>query len=253
LFHKADLFHQWFILLYWKEKLLFFSDLDTVLVFTECLNRSSFCHVGKLISLFVTQGWISAQGNWPYSARRLDFTHNSDPFWFPEIFYFILSMHCPLDVISINLFKFSSGGKPHCRSSLWCHGPDGFSMWWSQQTTCYGLPGVHHYKLSKNIFSYSLDTISYCSLLMQPAEIVGLVDIPSHIRFWGIDSGIRHRLVVYHCLPNFLHTSFFCWDHLCGFHVINNYTFRDNGRLQSKIDFNTLWSNHVGVVSLKRL
>lgn len=28
---------------------------------------------------------------------------------------------------------------------------------------------------------------------MQPAEVLGLVDIPAHIRFWGIDSGIRHR------------------------------------------------------------
>lgn len=28
---------------------------------------------------------------------------------------------------------------------------------------------------------------------MQPAEVVGHVEIPGHIRFWGIDSGIRHR------------------------------------------------------------
>ena len=27
----------------------------------------------------------------------------------------------------------------------------------------------------------------------QPAEVLGLVEIPSHIRFWGIDSGIKHR------------------------------------------------------------
>ncbi|XVF34169.1 hypothetical protein REPUB_Repub18cG0035300 [Reevesia pubescens] len=32
------------------------------------------------------------------------------------------------------------------------------------------------------------------AMVCQPAEIVGLVAIPSHIRFWGIDSGIRHRL-----------------------------------------------------------
>jgi len=38
-----------------RETSLFFSDLDTVLVFTECLHRSNFCYVGKLISLFVTQ------------------------------------------------------------------------------------------------------------------------------------------------------------------------------------------------------
>lgn len=30
-------------------------------------------------------------------------------------------------------------------------------------------------------------------LPVQPAEVLGLVDIPGHIRFWGIDSGIRHR------------------------------------------------------------
>ncbi|KAA8528210.1 hypothetical protein F0562_035539 [Nyssa sinensis] len=32
------------------------------------------------------------------------------------------------------------------------------------------------------------------AMICQPAEIVGLVDIPSHIRFWGIDSGIRHSI-----------------------------------------------------------
>ncbi|GKU87540.1 hypothetical protein SLEP1_g1930 [Rubroshorea leprosula] len=31
------------------------------------------------------------------------------------------------------------------------------------------------------------------AMVCQPAEIVGLVEIPSHIRVWGIDSGIRHR------------------------------------------------------------
>lgn len=30
-------------------------------------------------------------------------------------------------------------------------------------------------------------------LYVQPAEVIGLVEIPSHIRFWGFDSGIRHR------------------------------------------------------------
>ncbi|XWS72876.1 hypothetical protein CRYUN_Cryun02cG0077500 [Craigia yunnanensis] len=32
------------------------------------------------------------------------------------------------------------------------------------------------------------------AMVCQPAEIVGLVAIPSHIRFWGIDSGIRHSV-----------------------------------------------------------
>ncbi|KAG6706179.1 hypothetical protein I3842_07G212100 [Carya illinoinensis] len=32
------------------------------------------------------------------------------------------------------------------------------------------------------------------AMVCQPAEIVGLVEIPSHIRFWGIDSGIRHSV-----------------------------------------------------------
>nr|KJB66018.1 hypothetical protein B456_010G124600 [Gossypium raimondii] len=31
-------------------------------------------------------------------------------------------------------------------------------------------------------------------LCQKPAEIIGLVTIPSHIRFWGIDSGIRHSV-----------------------------------------------------------
>ncbi|KAK9983934.1 hypothetical protein SO802_033459 [Lithocarpus litseifolius] len=35
------------------------------------------------------------------------------------------------------------------------------------------------------------------AMVCQPAEIVGLVEIPSHIRFWGIDSGIRHRVGTY--------------------------------------------------------
>ncbi|XP_028781315.1 L-arabinokinase [Neltuma alba] len=32
------------------------------------------------------------------------------------------------------------------------------------------------------------------AMICQPAEIVGLVDIPKHIRFWGIDSGIKHSV-----------------------------------------------------------
>ncbi|KAK7260752.1 hypothetical protein RIF29_27049 [Crotalaria pallida] len=32
------------------------------------------------------------------------------------------------------------------------------------------------------------------AMICQPAEIVGLVEIPNHIRFWGIDSGIRHSV-----------------------------------------------------------
>ncbi|XP_075640495.1 L-arabinokinase-like [Castanea sativa] len=35
------------------------------------------------------------------------------------------------------------------------------------------------------------------AMVCQPAEIVGLVQIPSHIQFWGIDSGIRHRVGTY--------------------------------------------------------
>ncbi|XP_010535813.1 PREDICTED: L-arabinokinase [Tarenaya hassleriana] len=32
------------------------------------------------------------------------------------------------------------------------------------------------------------------AMICQPAEILGLVEIPPHIRFWGIDSGIRHSV-----------------------------------------------------------
>ncbi|KAJ6434721.1 hypothetical protein OIU84_000040 [Salix udensis] len=31
-------------------------------------------------------------------------------------------------------------------------------------------------------------------LLAMPAEVIGIVEIPSHICFWGIDSGIRHSV-----------------------------------------------------------
>lgn len=32
------------------------------------------------------------------------------------------------------------------------------------------------------------------AMVCQPAELLGVVEIPSHIRFWGIDSGIRHSV-----------------------------------------------------------
>ncbi|XP_010263341.1 PREDICTED: L-arabinokinase-like [Nelumbo nucifera] len=32
------------------------------------------------------------------------------------------------------------------------------------------------------------------AMICQPAEVIGLVNIPTHIRFWGIDSGIRHSI-----------------------------------------------------------
>ncbi|KAF3505076.1 hypothetical protein F2Q69_00040429 [Brassica cretica] len=32
------------------------------------------------------------------------------------------------------------------------------------------------------------------AMICQPAEVIGLVDIPNHVRFWGIDSGIRHSV-----------------------------------------------------------
>jgi L-arabinokinase len=32
------------------------------------------------------------------------------------------------------------------------------------------------------------------AMICQPAEIVGLVEIPNHIRVWGVDSGIRHSV-----------------------------------------------------------
>ncbi|XP_028802273.1 L-arabinokinase [Neltuma alba] len=32
------------------------------------------------------------------------------------------------------------------------------------------------------------------AMICQPAEIVGLVEIPNHIRVWGIDSGIKHSV-----------------------------------------------------------
>lgn len=32
------------------------------------------------------------------------------------------------------------------------------------------------------------------AMVCQPAEVLGLVEIPAHVRFWGIDSGIRHSV-----------------------------------------------------------
>lgn len=32
------------------------------------------------------------------------------------------------------------------------------------------------------------------AMVCQPAEVLGLVEIPAHIRFWGFDSGIRHSV-----------------------------------------------------------
>ncbi|KAK6944666.1 GHMP kinase N-terminal domain [Dillenia turbinata] len=32
------------------------------------------------------------------------------------------------------------------------------------------------------------------AMVCQPAEVLGLVEIPMHIRFWGIDSGIKHSV-----------------------------------------------------------
>ncbi|KAM7459710.1 hypothetical protein LguiA_036704 [Lonicera macranthoides] len=32
------------------------------------------------------------------------------------------------------------------------------------------------------------------AMVCQPAEVLGLVEIPGHIRFWGIDSGLRHSI-----------------------------------------------------------
>ncbi|GAB2250839.1 hypothetical protein Droror1_Dr00017089 [Drosera rotundifolia] len=32
------------------------------------------------------------------------------------------------------------------------------------------------------------------AMICQPAEVLGLVEIPGHIRFWGFDSGIRHSV-----------------------------------------------------------
>ncbi|KAM6550206.1 hypothetical protein CsatB_000014 [Cannabis sativa] len=32
------------------------------------------------------------------------------------------------------------------------------------------------------------------AMVCQPAEVIGLVEIPGHVRFWGIDSGIKHSV-----------------------------------------------------------
>lgn len=43
--------------------------------------------------------------------------------------------------------------------------------------------------------------VFHCSFLlcflMQPAEVKESVSIPTHMRFWGFDSGIRHRFALF--------------------------------------------------------
>ena len=57
------------------------------------------------------------------------------------------------------------------------------------------MPGTHISSVESYSTMVVLQIKKFMSKIesMQPAEIVGLVEIPSHIRFWGIDSGIRHR------------------------------------------------------------
>ncbi|KAF3560775.1 hypothetical protein DY000_02011951 [Brassica cretica] len=50
---------------------------------------------------------------------------------------------------------------------MWCYGSDDVVLWGSQQTVGHDLP-----------------------------KVIGLVEIPNHVRFWGIDSGIRHRFLL---------------------------------------------------------
>ncbi|KAF5180451.1 L-arabinokinase-like, partial [Thalictrum thalictroides] len=38
------------------------------------------------------------------------------------------------------------------------------------------------------------ETDKLLAMICQPAEVLGHVNIPSHVRFWGIDSGIRHSI-----------------------------------------------------------
>lgn len=109
---------------------------------------------------------------------------------------FISSMHCPLDVFNhFHQVENHIVGAP-------CGVMDQMASSCGEANKLLAMICqvciVTSYQ--KQYFPALMTLWCYCSLLMQPAEIVGLVDIPSHIRFWGIDSGIRHRLVVYHYL-----------------------------------------------------
>lgn len=66
-----------------------------------------------------------------------------------------------------------------------------------------------------------------CWLSMQPAEVIGLVEIPSHIRFWGIDSGIRHRYPApWMLLINYPATHFTNWHlHVMFIHSKHSFIF----------------------------
>ncbi|GJX86751.1 L-arabinokinase-like protein [Tanacetum coccineum] len=44
------------------------------------------------------------------------------------------------------------------------------------------------------MYSASMVEIAVISRKFKPAEVLGLVDIPSHIQFWGIDSGLQHSI-----------------------------------------------------------
>ncbi|KAF9660615.1 hypothetical protein SADUNF_SadunfUnG0007800 [Salix dunnii] len=52
---------------------------------------------------------------------------------------------------------------------------------------------MNHIYKPKHMYSATLHPLPLPLEPTSPAEVIGLVEIPSHIRFWGIDSGIRHR------------------------------------------------------------
>lgn len=123
-------------------------------MFTESLNRSNFFLLIELISIFVT-GLNIPPRDLAILCQKVGVYA---VLWSMLISLYILSLAF-IDVITTFLLQFLLGGKSHCGSSVRCHGPDGFSMWWSQQTSCYDLSGVHLYQLWKSIFSYSLHNI----------------------------------------------------------------------------------------------
>ncbi|CAL5366705.1 unnamed protein product [Camellia sinensis] len=67
------------------------------------------------------------------------------------------------------------------------------------QGSCFALPNENHVVgapcgVMDQMTSACGEANKLLAMICQPTEVIGLVAIPSHIRFWGIDSGIRHSI-----------------------------------------------------------
>ena len=65
--------------------------------------------------------------------------------WYSSLNHRIFNCYvpCAFYAASFIISFFLLGRESHCWSSMWCDGPDNLSMWWSQQTSCNDVPGMH--------------------------------------------------------------------------------------------------------------